>query len=170
MGKRYVSQEISRPRFLKGFEISRTCLPPVSHREKARAISKPYKNWGLESYSNIFFPLDFKSQGIYLVNPYPAAHQYRYQNFTRIDVLDGAWGKTISERLFINQTFPRFSQTFFRMERSAEISIRFFKNLCSSKSHLLKRDDLAAHLEVNKCLKISPLFQAIFALSFRHYI
>ena len=34
----------------------------------------------------------------------------------------------------------------------------------------LKRDDLAAHHEVNKCLKISPLFQTIFALSFGHYI
>ena len=36
--------------------------------------------------------------------------------------------------------------------------------------HLLKRDDLSAHLEVNKCLNISPLFQTIFALLFGHYI
>ena len=36
--------------------------------------------------------------------------------------------------------------------------------------HLLKRDDLSAHLEVNKCLNISPLLQTIFALLFEHYI
>ena len=38
--------------------------------------------------------------------------------------------------------------------------------------HLLKRDDLAAYLEVNKCkcLNISQLFQTIFAFSFEHYI
>ena len=36
--------------------------------------------------------------------------------------------------------------------------------------HLLKRDDLSAHLEVKKCLNISPLFQTIFTIFFGHYI
>ena len=34
--------------------------------------------------------------------------------------------------------------------------------------HSLKRDDLAAHHEVNKWLKISQSFQTIFVLSFKH--
>ena len=55
-GKKILEQ-LSRPRFFPGFEISRafsTCLA----RRKAREISKPGKNQVLESYSNIFFPLD----------------------------------------------------------------------------------------------------------------
>ena len=39
-----------------------------------------------------------------------------------------------------------------------------------STSHSLKRDDLAAHLEIDKCFKISPLFKTIFALSFENYV
>ena len=36
--------------------------------------------------------------------------------------------------------------------------------------HSLKRNDLPAHLEVDECFKISPLFQNIFVLFFKHYI
>ena len=49
-------EQLSRPRFFPAFEISRpfsTCLA----RRKKWEISKPGKNRGLESFSNILFPL-----------------------------------------------------------------------------------------------------------------
>ena len=41
---------------------------------------------------------------------------------------------------------------------------------CFLTMHSLKRNDLAAHLEMDKCFTISQFFQAIFALSFENYI
>ena len=50
------------------------------------------------------------------------------------------------------------------------IEFGYSNSLGLKRKHLLKRDDLSAHLEVNKCLNISPLFQTSFALLFGHYI
>ena len=48
---------------------------------------------------------------------------------------------------------------------------QLFEAQCTAVSlHLLKRNDLLAHLKVNKCLNISSLFRTIFALLFGHYI
>ena len=44
---------------------------------------------------------------------------------------------------------------------SHKIVERIFLDL--SAKHLLKRDDLSAHLEVNKCLNISPLNEKQFS-------
>ena len=54
---------------------------------------------------------------------------------------------------------------------SLTIHIKLAQFLCLKCSmHSVKWDDLAAHLEVDKCLRISPLFQTIFAISFGQYI
>ena len=45
-----------------------------------------------------------------------------------------------------------------------------FQLLLGSLLHSLKSKNLAAHLEVDKCLNIFPIFQTILALSFGHYI
>ena len=55
-------------------------------------------------------------------------------------------------------------------QRSLTFHIWVKINFFFDREHLLKRDDLSAHLEVNKCLNISPLFQTSFALLFDHYI
>ena len=51
-----ILEHLSRPRFLPGFEISRNFVRAIQVKKK-REISKPGKNRGLESCSNIFFPL-----------------------------------------------------------------------------------------------------------------
>ena len=50
-------EQLSRPRFFPAFEISRSFLRAKQVGKKGREISKPGKNRGLESCSNIFFPL-----------------------------------------------------------------------------------------------------------------
>ena len=54
-GKKILEQ-LSRPQFFPGFEISRPFSTCLAWR-KEREISKTGKNRGLESYSNIFFLL-----------------------------------------------------------------------------------------------------------------
>ena len=50
-------EQLSRPRFFPGFEIIPPFFPTCLARRKEREISNPGNNRGLESCSNIFFPL-----------------------------------------------------------------------------------------------------------------
>ena len=52
-GKKILEQ-VSRPRFLQGFEFSRAFHPCETGQTKVREILKPCKNDGLETCFNIF--------------------------------------------------------------------------------------------------------------------
>ena len=56
-GKKMLEQ-LSRPRFFRVLKFP-ALIPTCLARRKAREISKPGKNRGLESYSKIFSPLGF---------------------------------------------------------------------------------------------------------------
>ena len=98
---------------------------------------------------------------------------FRYPNLFSANLDDFFWGKilaTVRHELLLGYEVCQMEGKLIgvselTLEKSYQFGLLRIRPL-----HLLKRDDLAAYLEVNKCLNKSPLFQTIFALSFKHYI